>query len=278
MNSLESAELANSAIRLLLPGGGVMFNLVAPYIDESGTHDQAATICAGGYIFESGAAQELNREMGSLFAEYRIPYFHASEIIPGKPKEGGNGLFDHLSLKDRDAIARAFIASIKEHSAYGFAATVRKADYERIATAYPALPRAYGFMLMQCMILVANWCDRSGFSGKAFYFFEDGATHKRNAIRWLDDFVLASDRLKQRYRYFDRAFVDKHHSPAINAADLLVYRWSSHLENKDKPGYEPRKDLLALMRPQDTVADWAGEHLTGLEGVVADWADRHGIS
>jgi len=145
-----------------------MINLAAAYIDEAGTHDGAPVICAGGYIFEAGKAAALNDEMGALFDDYGIPYFHASEILAGQFKEGGKGTFDHLKANDRDLLARSFIKSIKEHSTYGFAATVREADYDRIAGKYPDMPKAYGFMLMACVFLVSRWLERSKFPGEVF--------------------------------------------------------------------------------------------------------------
>ena len=115
------------------------------------------------------------------------PYFHLAEILAGQFKEGraGKELLDHLAAEYRHDLPRRFIESIKEHSAFGFAATVKEADYNRIARKYRDMPKAYGFMLMACLFLVRRWIEESKFAGDAFYFFEDGADAKGDAICWL---------------------------------------------------------------------------------------------
>lgn len=257
---------------MALPRGGFVLNLAGAYIDESGTHDGAPVIGVGGYLFEAGRAASFNDEMGRLFDQYRIPYFHASEIIGGVFKEGGSGKFDHLKPRDRDIIARAFIESVKKHSSFGFGATVCEADYNRITKPHGSLmPGAYAFLLFQCATLVRKWIDRSGFGGRVFYFIEDGAKEKSDAEGYLDTQLFKTQRRKDFFRYHGRAFVPKDHSPAINSADLLIYRWYSHLSKQNTPGYSPRKDLVALLRPHDMVSDWAGELLSQLEQIILEY-------
>lgn len=268
MITYESLEIFECLISTLLPNGGAVAVIGEVYLDESGTHDDANVLCMGGYMFLNGNAQKFNQEMIPVYRRFHIPYFHSSEICGGIHKPGGSGVFDHLTAAQRDKLARIFINTIKRRSAFGFAATINERDYDRLIGLYGTMPRAYGFLLYQCFIHIRRWIEKTGFVGRVAYFLEDGGKNKGDAITYLYDRVLSGNERRERYNFSGFSLLEKTSCPAINSPDFLAYRWAHYHENLLKGISRPRRDLEAVLRPQDVVSDWANSNVNELEALV----------
>ena len=61
----------------------------------------------------------------------------------------------------------------------------------------------------------------------------------------------------------------------MNAPDILSYHWYRYHERRAKGIQQPRKDLTALLRPHDMVADCADDRMDELQRLVAAdfWAN-----
>lgn len=248
--------------------GGLVELLSEVYLDEAGTHDGARVLCVAGYLFSEANAEKFNAEMQRVYDRFNIPFFHASEILGGKHKPGGAKPFDHLTGGDRDKLARIFIRTIRRRSTFGFGATVNEPEYDAMIRGYGNMPSAYGFLLHQALIQVGAWAKRSGYEGSVAYFLEDGAKNKGDAIDHLYNKVVNTEAKKRKYRFASFVLVDKALAPVVNAPDILSYHWYRYHERRAQGVIEPRKDLTALLRPQDMAADWADDRMDELERVV----------
>lgn len=258
-------------------GGGLAL-LSEVYLDEAGTHDGAKVLCMAGYLFTKANAAKFNAEMRLVYNRYRIPYFHASEILGGRHKPDGKGIFDHLTAPDRDKLARAFIRTVRRRASFGFGSTVNEPEYEAMIRRYGNMPSAYGFLLHQMLVLVSAWARRTGYGGRVAYFLENGAKNKGDAIDHLYNRLVETPEKKTKYQFGSFELVNKETAPVVNAPDILSYHWYRYHERLAKGVKGPRKDLAALLRPQDMVADWADERMSDLERLVAEdfWAKLSG--
>ena len=240
------------------------------YLDEAGTHDGARVLCMAGYLFTKANAAKFNAEMQPVYDRFKIPYFHASEILGGKHKPDGMGVFDHLTAPQRDQLARAFIRTVRRRAAFGFGSTVNEPEYDMMIRRYGNMPSAYGFLLHQMLVLVSAWARRTGYVGSVAYFLEDGAKNKGDAINHLYNRLVNTAEKKAKYRFASFGLVDKRTNPVVNAPDILSYHWYRYHERLEQGVKQPRKDFAALLRPQDMVADWADARMSELERLVAE--------
>lgn len=244
---------------VMLPRGGYAVALAQVYIDESydGT-DEPPFIHIAGYLFRKQKAKEFTATWGSYLKMKGLPYFHMQECAPNP----GRGPFEGRS--DRDEIVRKLIALTKKFSAFGFAVTVARADYERIGGPRDGMPRsAYVFALFAAMNSIRRWTERANFKGEIAYFFECGHDDRGDAhdfMRWM----FSGERVKQNYSYAGHAFVKKA-TPGLHPADMLAWFWNAEVARRHDPKRKPpRKDFLALVRDQDFVIEYDLPALQGL--------------
>lgn len=251
-------------------GGPQVVALASVYLDESGTHDGAPVMCMGGYLFKDGNADKFNRQMAPVYKRFNVPYFHTAEILGGKHKPGGSGRFDHLSADHRDELARIFIKTVKRLSAFGFGATIDEQMYEKSVRRYGTMPSAYAFLFYQCFIHVRKWIQRNDYRGKVAYFLENGAHKRGDAIDYMTNTILKGEARKQLYGFSSFSLVEKDSCPVAHSPDLIAYHWFRYHKRRLEGHYLPRADLVALLRPQDMVADWASGDVAKLEAAVRD--------
>ena len=270
MSAAEMSLFGKIARASLGRRGNVVAVLSNVYLDESGTHAGARVLCIAGYLFTEDNAEKFNAEMRPVYDRFGIPYFHTSEILGGKHKPGGAGTFDHLTAEQRDVLARIFIRTVRRRAAFGFGSTVNEPEYDRMIRRYGNMPSAYAFLLHQALIQVGAWAKRTNYDGVVAYFLEDGAKNKGDAIDHLYNRVLNRPEKREKYRFASFGLVAKDSDPVANAPDILSYQWYRNHERLSQGHTEPRKDLAALLRPQDMVADWADSRMSELESLVRD--------
>lgn len=246
-----SAAAFADFLDVMLPRGGYAVALAQVYIDESydGT-DEPPYIHVAGYLFRKQKAKEFARVWGNYLKQKGLPYFHMKECAP----DPGSGPFKGRT--DRDEIARKLIELTKEYTAFGFAVTVARADYERLGGPREGMPKsAYAFALLAAVLMVRAWTEGANFVGEIAYFFECGHDDQGKAdafMRWM----FASDRVKKNNSYGGHAFVPKP-TPGLHPADMLAWFWNAEVTRRHDPKRKPpRKDFQALVRDQDVVKEY----------------------
>ncbi len=258
MDAGDSARLLD----ILQPLDGYVVALAEAYIDESYSDAKPRILCVAGYVFRKSRAKEFGKRWGTYLTRKKgLPFFHMVECAHG------NGIFKGRS--DCDEIARRLIDETKRWSAYGFAVTVDEDEYDRHTAGKHGLPEnAYGFALLQAMILIRRWANRSKYDGSIAYFFEHGHKHRADAEKFLR-WVLKNPEVQARYRYRAHAFVPKE-TAWLHPADMLAWEWRLETVRDADPSRRPaRKSLVALVREQDTTMDYTDQHLESLEAELA---------
>jgi len=257
-------EPVDDSIRLLeifMPQDGWLVSFAEAYMDES-YRKGSPYLTVAGYLFRRSGARGfakawgpyLNRKMG-----YR--WFHMTDLIARKD------IFKNRKDGEDDIIARRLIEETHKWSAFGFAVTVDEPVYERLIGGRWGLPpKAFGFALLQAMILVRRWTARAEFDGQISYFFEQGNDHQKEADHFLTQLVQKSPVNSARYRYRMHAFLPKE-THWLHPADMLAWHWSLEMQRQEeeKRIYPVRGDLQALIgREQDKTMHYDAGQLAAL--------------
>lgn len=238
------------------------------YVDESGTDDGSPVMCLAGHVYTSDGAKAMASAWREVLQEYNLPFFHMVDCAHGVDP------FDKLTRQECIDVATKMIALIRGHSEYGFATSVKEQEYKSLVPMelQKAIGSPYTFCIRQCLGLVKNWAKRADFNGKIAYFFESGHDKQGEADRILKEDFKAPV-LVQNFHYAAHTFADKKGVLPLQAADLLAWQWFTQCK---RPSHLPmRKDLEALIRPQDMVIDYSAEMIIGLsEFLYARAAER----
>jgi len=248
---------------ILLPGGGWIVNFAEFYVDESGTHDDSEILSVAGYLFEKSRAIEFDEEWKKVLDDEGLPYFRMSACAHQTEP------FENKSIPECDMIERKIIALTKDKSIFGFAINLNETEYDSIGPKHSDVGSAYSFCLRQCLTAIRSWVRESGFDGEIAYFFEAGHRHQSEAGRIMER-VFRESRLRADYRYSAHAFADKAKTRPLQAADLLAWQWHTDARRKRAGVRVTRKDLQALVRPQDLAMDWTAERLADFAACIAD--------
>lgn len=255
--------VSDRLLEVALPHGGYAVMLAEVYIDDSGSHAGSPVLCLAGYVFGCDEAKTLSRRWSEVLDAYHLPFFHMVDCAHGAEP------FGKLSPEQRIAVEKEMIALIREHSEYGFAVSVAERDYEAVipSALKVHIGSAYSFCVRQCLTLVKDWLNSSGFKGDVAYYFEAGHARQCEALSILNA-MFNECRLVDHYQHTAHTFADKRKFLPLQAADILAWQW--HTEKKHKIFRQPtRKDLKALLRPQDKVLDYTRERLGGLVSHLA---------
>lgn len=236
---------------LLLPRGGYVVALAEVFMDESydGT-DEPPYIHVAGYLFRKQKAKEFSRAWSNYLALKGLAYFHMQECAPGY------GIFEKLSKQERIDLGRKLIELTHAYTAFGFAVTVRRADYERLVGPREGMPEsAYAFALFAAMQRVRAWTERANFHGRISYVFEAGHGDRGKASVFMS-WMFASDRVAENQSYGGHAFLPKE-TPGLHPADMLAWHWNLEVTRRHDPNRRPmREDFKALLREQDVVIEY----------------------
>jgi hypothetical protein len=224
------------------------------YIDESGTHDGSPVLCVAGYLFRKRNAVKFAKVWGRILAGYGLPYFRMSDCAHG------NGPFAGMDSAKRTEIEKRLIQTIHACAEFGFSITVNEADYEAIVTQRPDIGGAYSFCLHGCLAVISNWRKRTGFRGEIAYFFESGHRDQGQANRIMVE-IFTKPAARERMAYGSHSFVDKSKVVPLQPADMLAWLWRNNQIRKLNKVTTSRKDLVALVRPDNKTINYWSELL-----------------
>jgi len=192
------------------------------FFDESGTNDDDRNLCLGGYIFEGDAAARFDADWRALLAAYRLPFFHMREF-----RQQGKGVFQHLTLEQREQALQEAIEIIGRHAACGFAFSISKAHFDLIAKDSP-WSKHYSFLANQTFYGIEHWFKGRG-PGAVNYVFEHGAEGWGEAEAVFRQ-AKKQPNLEAQYRLGEFHRQTKGEAVQLQAADLLV--WSTLRERR----------------------------------------------
>lgn len=210
-----------------------------------------------GYLFQKQKAKEFSRVWGNFLRARCLPHFHMADCAHG------NDVFARRT--DCDEIARKLIQLTRQYTQFGFAVSVRQADYAALVAPREGLPQSpYAFALFAAMLRVRAWTERTGFKGEIAYFFEDGHDDKHEAdgfMKWM----FGSEMVARNSSYAGHTFVEKC-TPGLHPADMLAWHWNAEVVRRNDPKRRGvRRDFQALLREQDFVTEY---DLKGLQALA----------
>lgn len=255
----KTGNLANHLIRAVLPKGGIVVSLVEVYLDESSADERVPFTTVAGYIFRAEEARKFNTQWDAALKKKGLPYFRMADREGLARKHG-------LEAGDMDVLARKLIKMLRHRSIKGISATVHDEAYEAFFAGREGLPSAYAFACFCICIHIRRWAKRSGYTGKVAYFFESGDEHQKNANTFLHQ-LFSSPTAREKYCYGSHSFVGKADAPALQGGDMLAWH-TAKLYKNELDGRPVRKDLEALLRPQDSRIDVTPMEMARMDTVL----------
>jgi hypothetical protein len=240
-----------------LPDGGLMATLAEFYADESYDEQRTTLFCVAGYLFEKQQAVRFQRLWRALLGRYCLTEFHMTDCA------NHQGEFGKLCKQQCIDAATEAISIIHETALYGFVTSVDIQDYDAIIKplSIEGLTH-YSFCLTNCLQSVAAWAKRNEFVGDIAYNFEQGYKHEADATNVMRELSHPHDS-KRAFRIGAYGFVERKKALPIQAADIMAWHWflETYRAGQKKRSHPVRKDLIALIRPQDMAADFTKEKL-----------------
>jgi hypothetical protein len=187
------------------------------FFDESGTNDDEKNLCLGGYVFTVEASAAFEAGWRDMLQRYGLRYFHMREF-----RQKDKGVFQHLSLEQREASLQEAITIIEKHATCGFAFSVEKRAFGDVALDSP-WSKEYSFLANQTFYGIEE-TFRSSAAGAVNYVFEQGAEGWGEAEAVYKQ-AKARPGLEAKYRLGQFRRETKESAVQLQAADLLV--WST---------------------------------------------------
>lgn len=255
-------DIAIALIDAVVPFGGLMAVFYEVFVDESGT-DPA--IAVAGYVFRSDKAKQLIAEYRPTLAKYGLGAFHMVDCVHQQEE------FEALSKDECIDAEIKLIELTRALSEFGFSISLTEKDYERYILPRDDLGSAYSFCLRHALISVRWWADRfAGSDDKIAYFFEAGHASQSESNSIMNRLFLSEDH-RRNYRYMSHTFADKSFIP-LGCADLLAWLWFNNVKRIKSKNFVTRKDLAALVRPDDRTINFTPDILNEM-GVWSEAAE-----
>lgn len=215
------------------------------YMDESGTHADSPALAVAAYVFEEIQAPRFSKDWQRDLKRFGLPFAHMTDCATG------NGHYASLSLQERIDSEKALIAHIRHRSLWGVAVGVDYAHYRELFSKGRYEHDAYTFCLSMCVYAVYLWAQSTGYRGKFKYFFEAGHAAQGEA----NQLISLMGGSKPGESYLGHSFVDKREAIPLQAADMLAWQWAHYLRRRSQGHLKRRKDLDALLRPDDLLRE-----------------------
>lgn len=227
-------------LKRLLPSHGSLVVLAEAYFDESGTHDGSPIVVVGGYIFDSDRVDAFSERWWAALKEKGVEYFHTTEAVCQ------TGAFSHLSDGEADQLIRQLIPLIQEYTEAGFAISIEKPIFDLLVPINPVLADEYALVAWRLMSKLNQALGELGKSAEKTAFFFEAGHSGQTSFNDLINLLLSEDRARERVGYTSHAFVNKKESPAVQAADFLV--WQTAKSFKQFRAFKrQRRDFEALI-------------------------------
>jgi hypothetical protein len=230
-----------SIVDALLRGDGYIVQIVHAFFDESGSHGDSAVLCVAGYAFAKREARLLAKEWAAALRQYKLPFFHMVDCAHG------NRNFASLTRQQRIKVATSLIGIVKRRAAHGFAVSVDLAAYRELMPPWGPTKSPYAFCARCVIDEMGRWFFKTGFKGKSAYFFEAGHESRSEAEKVVSAVLTnpLNKASKIHYGYVAHSFILKQESPAVQAADLLAWQWTTDVKHQ-MTGRPRRKDFESL--------------------------------
>ncbi|MCW5772759.1 MAG: hypothetical protein KIT16_14035 [Rhodospirillaceae bacterium] len=226
-------------LNIILPKGGYALVTIEAYFDESETRDGVPLICVAGYLFDAQKHAVFDKEWSSMLADFRIPFFHMTEI------QACAARYCHLGSDLRRALVRRATKIIKDNFAYGLVVSTEPIAYASIMPGHPLIGHAYSHCAVGCIRATRVWADQRDYREDIAYFYESGHRYADEANRIMN--TIARDPVSRKdYRYGGHGFVPKAKASALQAADLLAWQYTQNWIRNTKGAFS-RDDFVELI-------------------------------
>jgi hypothetical protein len=169
---IEDYSAFNHLVGTLHLQDGELMAMLAVYIDDSGTHPSSDIAVAAGFASEVGywSAFEVEWKAALSAAGILNEGFHSSEFeAQQKPT------FSGWSNVKRDTLRGALIKAINDHALVGFAAAVKKSDYDALVQGKlreKLGDHHYTFAVQACLYQIQEWMRYAHYHEPIQYVFD----------------------------------------------------------------------------------------------------------
>lgn len=236
------------------------------YFDESGTHHGSKLMTVAGYWFDSQQAVRFARDWAKDLKRLGLSHAHMTDCALGF------GEYRSLSMAERVKSEKLLIEHIRRRSRFGFSITVDPNSYSRIMADVPGAPSCYTLCLMSLVHQVSRFAVANGYDGRLVYFFESGHQSANEANKYLNGIAAHGPEWVNATRYGGHAFADKRVALPLQAADMFAWQTRHYWERRAQGHLQPRKDLVALVRPFDLSAEMNENSLLALRDTFIELA------
>lgn len=240
------------------------------YFDESGTHADSRVIGMAGYWFEAEQAERFSRDWAKQLLRFGLSAAHQTDCA------SGFGEYRGMSKSDRVEVQKALIENIRRRSKFSVAVCFSRATYEEIFADVIGAPSAYTFMLLLCVNKIAEEIEARKFDGKVEYIFEAGHADQSEANKFMNFLAQQTHAGVTEFRYAGHRFDEKMKALPLQAADMLAWQTRHYFERILDGHSEPRKDFVALTRPQDLHTIVRPDHMLALRQFYANAGEIFG--
>lgn len=217
------------------------------YFDESGLHEGSSASVVAGYISDVRSWQTFKSKWDQLTHREGVKVLHRSEIESfDKSKNFANWDKDHQIklLQEAHSI-------IKDCTIVGIGDAVVKSEFDDVVP--PVVKRAfggvYGWLMQDLLKHIAEWAERTKFSGPIRYVFEAGAEGRHQIDRVIS--VLYDDLpTRNRMRLSGWSYASKDNVTQLQSADWFAYEVYKQVVNQVvcNPWRPKRRSAIDLLR------------------------------
>jgi hypothetical protein len=204
------------------------------YMDESGTHDASPVTIVGGYLFDAKSAERFQEEWENIllpFHERGINWFHAYGVAHRENQ------FVKLTHGEQLSLFRKLVDLTRETAHLGFFTELEAIVYDEWRANNPTVNALvgskYAACCFQCLLFLRQILRDEKDIGDIHYFFERIGEEKGKGSpldRERNDLLAvieATPRLVEACRYGGETRAPKGQFHALEAADLMVWTYSS---------------------------------------------------
>ena len=233
------------------------------YFDETTTEGARSVFAVAGGVFSKENVIKQSNAWRSMLERWALPYFHMTDCA------NGNGAYANLTATERDKAAREAIAIIRDTISAFLYVTVEVSVFDAEIGPLRYFGGPYEWCAFSAVQAASMWCEANPDMNSVHYYFESGANGQANAAYRIKE-MMEADEIKKACCFGGVSFVRKETSPAVQAADLIV--WHAGKDAKRAfAGQERRKDFLAII---DGIPALGGHfHAPMLRSIVEDVQD-----
>jgi hypothetical protein len=230
------------------------------FFDESGTHDGSPIMTIGSYTFLKRSASKFAFEWRRKLKQHGLSHAHMTDCATG------NGEYKSMTKEQRLRTEIDLIHLIHAHSLFGTGISIDKSYFEKANRGKQHVYGPYTMLLLLTVEKIILAMRERDPSAKIAYFFESGHLSASEANAFMDSIGRFGGSAADNYA--GHAFVDKHTSLQLHAADMIAWQVRHFLIRKSQGHDAPRKDFVALGRKQDTFTEVSTQQIDWFVSLV----------